>query len=171
MKQIQRNIELIRYRRFGPDLLLLDLIATTTAKANLTTTQSNSRSEITATQAGRYKTVSAVLGELEVDMVDRFEALRASLLALGDDVQERTLKNYIAFTRIKNFACIEFRTNASKILLYLKVSPDTLILEPGFTRDVSKTGHFGTGDLEVSLSKASDLDRALPLIVRSYENS
>lgn len=171
VKQIQRNIELIRYRRFGADLLMLDLIATASAKASSATTQTGLRSEPSAAQSGKYKTISAVLGELEPDMVDRYEALRASLLALGDDVQERTLKNYVAFTRIKNFACVEFRTNTSKILLYLKVRPDTITLEPGFTRDVSKTGHFGTGDLEVSLSKASDLDRALPLITRSYENS
>jgi hypothetical protein len=31
VKQIQRNIELIRYRRFGQDLLLLDLASASTA--------------------------------------------------------------------------------------------------------------------------------------------
>jgi hypothetical protein len=33
VKQIQRNIELIRYGRFGDDLLMLDLVATTSAKS------------------------------------------------------------------------------------------------------------------------------------------
>ena len=32
MKQMQRNIELIRYRRFGPGLLMLDLVAATSTK-------------------------------------------------------------------------------------------------------------------------------------------
>jgi hypothetical protein len=32
VKQIQRNIELIRYRRFGSDLLMLDLLAATSVK-------------------------------------------------------------------------------------------------------------------------------------------
>jgi predicted transport protein len=32
-------------------------------------------------------------------------------------------------------------------------------------------GHFGTGDLEITLSKPEDLERAMPLIKRSYENS
>jgi hypothetical protein len=32
VKQIQRNIELIRYRRFGAELLMLDLVATTSVK-------------------------------------------------------------------------------------------------------------------------------------------
>ena len=44
-------------------------------------------------------------------------------------------------------------------------------LEPGFTRDVSQVGHFGTGDLEITLSKSDDLERAKPLIQRSYDAS
>jgi predicted transport protein len=44
-------------------------------------------------------------------------------------------------------------------------------LEPGFTRDVSKVGHFGTGDLEITLTKTEDLERAMPLIKRSYDDS
>ena len=72
--------------------------------------------------------------------------------ALGDDVQERTLKNYFAFTRLKNFACIEIKPTARKILVYLKVDPTTIELQPGFTRNVSQIGHYGTGDLEVTLS-------------------
>ena len=32
VKQMQRNIELIRYRRFGPGLLMLDLVAATSTK-------------------------------------------------------------------------------------------------------------------------------------------
>jgi predicted transport protein len=53
----------------------------------------------------------------------------------------------------------------------LKVDPLSVTLEPGFTRDVSNIGHFGTGDLEITLSKPQDLERAMPLIKHSYENS
>src|SRR5262245_16204949 len=104
-------------------------------------------------------------------MLDRFEALRAYLTALGDDVQETVLRFYIAFKRIRNFACVEFRPMAEKILVYVKVDPSSLVLEPGFTRDVSDIGHYGTGDLEITLSKSEDLERAKPLIQRSYDDS
>jgi predicted transport protein len=60
---------------------------------------------------------------------------------------------------------------SAKILLFVKVDPTTIQLEPGFTRDVSNIGHFGTGDLEITLSKPEDLERAMPLIKRSYEKS
>ena len=75
------------------------------------------------------------------------------------------------FKRIKNFACVEFRPQASKILVYVKVDPDSVSLQEGFTRDVSNIGHYGTGDLEITLSTPDDLERAMPLIRRSYEVS
>ena len=171
VKQIQRNIELIRYRRFGSDLLMLDLLAATSAKAAPAVAVPASGVEGAGAMSGKYKTINSVMEELDAAMVDRFEALRASLLALGDDVQEATLRFYIAFKRIKNFACVEFRPTTAKILVFVKVDPATIPLEPGFTRDVTKVGHFGTGDLEITLTKAKDLERAMPLIKRSYADS
>jgi predicted transport protein len=167
VKQIQRNIELIRYRRFGPDLLMLDLVSANVASVGVIDAKS------TSGESGGVvsKPISAVFAELDSDMVDRFETLRAFLMALGDDVQETMLRKYIAFKRIKNFACVEFRPNTARILVFVKVDPSEVNLEAGFTRDVSQVGHYGTGDLEIMLSKPEDLERAKPLIQRSYEAS
>lgn len=169
VKQMQRNIELIRYRRFGTELLMLDLLTATSAKGALIV--DGSPGEGGGISSGVYKTISAVMGELDSAMTDRFEVLRAFLMALGDDVQETTLKFYVAFKRIKNFACVEFRPTTAKILVYVKVDPASVPLDPGFTRDVSNVGHYGTGDLEITLAKPEDLERAMPLIKRSYEES
>lgn len=170
VKQIQRNIELIRYRRFGSDLLMLDLVAATTAKGAVSVAKQSGAAEQGGSST-KYKTIGAVIEELDSDMLDRYEALRAYLVALGDDVQETTLRFYIAFKRIKNFACVEFRPTTGRIIVFVKVDPTLVTLEPGFTRDVSNVGHFGTGDLEITLSKRDDLEKALPLIKRSYEDS
>jgi predicted transport protein len=149
---------------------LLDLASATTAPPGITGVKPTA-----SLDAGgavyKYKTISTVIAELDEEMTDRFEALRAFLEALGDDVQETVLQFYVAFKRIKNFACVEFRPTAAKILVYVKVDPGDVPLEPGFTRDVSEVGHYGTGDLEISLSKPEDLERAKPLIQRSYEAS
>lgn len=167
VKQIQRNIELIRYRRFGPELLMLDLVAATSTKGLFVDTKT-SPGDGGASGGNKYKTIGTVMQELDPGMQDRFEALRAFMMALGDDVQETTLRFYIAFKRIKNFACVEFRPSTGKILMFVKVDPSTVQLAPGFTRDVSNLGHFGTGDLEITLSKAEDLEKAKPLIELSY---
>lgn len=170
VKQIQRNIELIRYRRFGDELLMLDLVSATAVKAVPKDTKPSGTAEPGGV-SGRNKTIGTVIEELDPGMRDRYETLRATLLALGDDVQETTLRFYIAFKRIKNFACVEFRPTTGRINVFVKVDPASITLEPGFTRDVSNVGHFGTGDLEITLSKPEDLERALPLIKRSYEDS
>ena len=167
VNQMQRNIELIRYRRFGSELLMLDLVAATSTNGAIIDAKV-SPADGGAGGGNKYKTIGTVLQELDPLMTDRFEALRAYMIALGDDVQETTLRFYIAFKRIKNFACVEFRPTTGKILMFVKVDPAAVQLEVGFTRDVSNVGHFGTGDLEITLSKAEDLERAKPLIELSY---
>jgi predicted transport protein len=57
------------------------------------------------------------------------------------------------------------------LLVYLKTDPESITLEPGFTRDMTKIGHFGTGDLEVAIGGRDDFERAQPLIVASYQAS
>jgi len=168
INQMNRNIELIRYRRFDADLLLLEL---------LTVTSGNNASSGTATvpqkgaQRGVYKTVSEYLASSDPALKDRFEAVRVHLSTLGDDVQEKTLKFYFAFRRIKNFACVEVRPQIGKILVYVKINPDTIDLVDGFTRDVRKVGHFGTGDLEITIGSDEDLEKAKPLFDASYQAS
>ena len=76
---------------------------------------------------------------------------------------------YLAYRRIKNFACVEVRPTLNQLKMFLKLDPDTVDLEEGFSRDVRKIGHFGTGDLELTIGSHDDLERAKPLILRSYE--
>lgn len=167
VNQMNRNIELIRYAKFGNDLLMLDLITASQARTAPATADYKAKSAA----AGSYRTVAAAMEDADPAMMDRFEALKAFLMALGDDVQMQMLKYYIAFKRIKNFACVEFYTREQKLVVTLKVDPDTLTIEPGFTRDVRSIGHIGTGDLELTIRADDDIEKAKPLLVRSYEAS
>lgn len=54
------------------------------------------------------------------------------------------------------------------VFLTLKLDPATVQLEEGFSRDVSKIGHWGTGDLELTLRSPGDFERAKALIERAY---
>jgi len=165
VKQMNRNIELIRYSKFGDDLLMLDLITASQAKTSF---QGGEPSK--AAQGGK-KNLASDLANADTVLLDRFEALKAFLLALGDDVQMQMLKYYIAFKRIKNFCCVQLYNHEKKLMLYVKVDPQTVTIEHGFTRDVSNVGHQGTGDLEITLKTDADFEKAKPLFVRSYEAS
>jgi len=167
VQQMNRNIELIRYKRFGDDLLLLELINAVSAGP-----ADDAKPQGTAGAAGHnYKTISETLETLQGPLLDLYEELRAYLNALGDDVQEKTLRFYVAFKRIKNFACVEVRPTRNLLLLFLKVDPDSIEPEEGFTRDVRNIGHFGTGDLEVTIASQADLEKAKALIQASYDAS
>lgn len=162
VQQINRNIELVRYKLYGKELLLLELVNATSADP---VAVGGPKGKAT------YKTASQALDEADEELRNRYEALRSYLLAMGNDVQEKTLKFYIAFKRIKNFACVELRNQVGHIHLFLKVDPSKVKLVKGFSRDVRKIGHFGTGELEITVRSDEDLEKAKEFIHMSYEAS
>lgn len=170
VEQINRNIELYQYKYYGEGLLLLDLVNASSVQSTEYVEEAES-----PTSSGKshrsQKTVMDYIEQSSAEVVDRYEALKSYLLALGDDVQMKILKNYIAFKRIKNFACVEVHPQTEKIVIYLKVNPDSIELEKGFSRDVRNIGHFGTGDLEITIFNDEDLDRAKQYIDKSYDVS
>ena len=161
--QIPRNIELLRYRRYGTDLLVLDLVNVSPAET------ASKRSRLADANKDRLHTQDASEPGPAHSVLDVWEALKAFLLALGDDIQMKELENYIAFRRLKNFACVKVRQ--SDLLLWTRLEPSSVELEEGFTRDVTNIGHHGTGSLEMRIQNTSDLERAKPLLLRSYQGS
>lgn len=47
----------------------------------------------------------------------------------------------------------------------------TVTYENGFSRDVTGIGHWGTGDVEVSMKNKNDLEKVKPLIERAYNEN
>jgi len=62
-----------------------------------------------------------------------------------------------------NLASVVFRPKHELILVYLRIAPDTISLEEGCSRDMRGIGHHGTGDVEVRISSAADLEKAGPI--------
>ena len=165
VQQINRNIELLRYRKYADELLLLELVNATSATVSFESCSANGREKTT------YKTVSDNIAQAKPAMRDLYEELCAYLLALGDDVQQKTLKYYIAFKRLKNFACVELYNQAESMVVHVKVDPDSVDLEnnKGLLRDKREVGHYGTGDLEIIIRSAADFEKAKEYLQRSYE--
>lgn len=162
IKQMNRNIELIRYRRFGDDLLMLELLTATTGTAVTKPTKFAKGQKTLAGQKEHNTIIAEAKGAHKV----LFESLTDFICSLGDDIQEKPLKLYIAFKRLKNFACVRFQKG--KIIVWVALNPDKEESIQGFTRDVRKIGHHGTGDWEITISSADDLARAKPLIEKAY---
>lgn len=162
VSQIGRNIELIRYRKFNLGIILLELVNATSIETVVTS------SDATHTKTPK---VSEMLNKLPVKIRKYYEELKSFIYTLGDDVQEKENKNYIAFKRLSNFACIEFHPNDQQIIIFTKVDPKSIQLEEGFSRDVTNLGHYGTGDLELRIDSIDDIAKAKPILQQSYEIS
>jgi len=161
VQQMNRNIELIRYRKFSPDLLLLELINAVTEKTNTGKAAGKSG------KATGDKPVAQALKEMTPQQRDLFASLEGYLISLGDDVQRKDLKLYVVYKRMRNFACVVIQKG--KFALQVSLNPDDVDLVEGFTRDMRGIGHWGTGDLEITLRNLADLERAKPLLRRAYE--
>lgn len=172
VKQINRNIELLRYRRFGDELLMIELVhAPTVAKAVGQAKPTLPADGVEPLSGDPYASqrIDYRIANASPALRDLYEAVSSYLMSLGDDVQVKELKQYIAFKRIKNFACVEVYPQANVVTCFLKVDPTTVTLEAGFTRDMRQVGHYGTGDLGVTLRTFDDFARAQSLFQRAYE--
>jgi predicted transport protein len=165
--QMNRNIELIRYRLYRKDLILFELVNAVTSDKPETMGGKKKK------EKKAYKTVSEFLAQADDDLKELFETVKNYLVSLGDDVQVKTMLFYFAFKRIKNFACLEIHPTAKKLLVFVKVDPESidLVNNKGFLRDVRKIGHFGTGDLEITISSKNDFEKSKSLFFKSYELS
>ncbi|CCK31987.1 hypothetical protein BN159_7608 [Streptomyces davaonensis JCM 4913] len=155
IREYRRCIDLVRYRFFGNDHFGLETVASVTGHSAATKRARRHAARLSAArrQGGAMAELAGAVDEV--------------LLGLGDGVTRVRRKQYVAYQRLRNFACV-CPPQQTKLLVYLKADPKGVDLVPGFTRDVTGLGHHGTGDLEVQLRTERDLERAQDLFRASY---
>ncbi|MEW9537559.1 DUF91 domain-containing protein [Agrobacterium radiobacter] len=176
VKQIARNIELIRYRKFGDDLLMIELVHAPKSARTIVpvagkaaTTDTTPKDESDESDPYWRNRMAYRLSQSSTELRDIYDAVQQFVLGLGDDVQVKELQQYTGFKRFKNFVCLQIYPQARCVVAYLKLDPSTVELEEAFSRDVKNIGHHGTGDLELSLKSMTDFEKAQPLFRRAYE--
>jgi predicted transport protein len=164
--QMNRNIELVRYRKYGEDYLMLEVVNAVSASSRVWEQETGANR--------KQKTVTELIKQTTGQLKSLYEELNTTLMEMGDDVHVKTLKYYVAYRRLKNFACVEIHPQNQSILVYTKVDPDSLDMESlgkDFVRDVRNIGHWGTGSLEIKIRDSQDLEKAKSLLIKSYELS
>lgn len=160
IKQMNRNVSLIRYKKFGDDLLMFEHInenvATAIPDTNSTTTKNKSAD----------KTFDEQLRTADDAIKTLYQDLTNYILSLGDDVSETHLKLYAAFKKMRNIVTVVVLRK--KLVLNLPINVTTVTFEEGFSRDVTNIGHWGCGAVELHLQNTADLEKAKPLIDRAY---
>lgn len=166
VNQMQRNIKLVRYRKFGEDLIAFEHINAPQVQPLIfedTTTKPIKKNN------WKDKDFNQYFSEAGEKSRNIYESVRNYILSLGDDISENHLKLYVAFKKAKNFVCAEVYQKG--VFLHLRLNPDTLELIPGFIEDVRDKGHWGTGDLRIILKTMDDFEKAIPIIERAYNEN
>ena len=174
VQQINRNVELIRYRLFGDDLLMLELVNAVTAtpvRAEAEAPVSQSIDDLACSKVRKDDSQQTRLEDAPEWLQALYEQVCGFIDSLGDEVQRKELKLYTAFRRLRNFACVQICSpqRDPHLRLYLDLLPAGVTPLDGITRDVTQIGHWGTGDLELTIRKSDDWEKAKSLVTRAYE--
>lgn len=164
VNQMQRNIKLVSYRKYNDDLILFEHLNTPVTKqiSENPVSESDTKNSSQKTHLEKLSAASDDLKNLYYSICDFIESL-------GDDIAQNQLKLYLAYKKIQNMICVEIYSK--QIILYLKLRPETVVLEKGFTRDMRSIGHYGTGDLQIIIKNQADFEKAKPLIIRAYNEA
>lgn len=138
-------------------------------KSNESITKVSSKSDIVQKVSDEVKvyTEDDHLKTTSDDVKELYNQLKERIYSLGDTVEIKPTKYYIAFKSNSNFADVHLQKSQIKIWLNLRIG--TLDDHNKITRDVSELGHWGNGDYEISLKPDDDLDYLMTLIRQSYQ--
>ncbi|GHC74455.1 DUF5655 domain-containing protein [Streptomyces violaceochromogenes] len=166
IEMIGRRIDLVGYRVFD-EVLTLQLVASVAGASST----ARGRTSNTPRPSGlsSAKSVQQYLDECPQELNDLYGDLDELLLSYSD-VHKETQLHYIAYRRIKNFATVRVQPRNQVLVVNLKLDPDTVELQGGFSRDVRGLGCLGIRDgVEVRIGSREDLDQASGLFRRSIE--
>ncbi len=161
IKQINRNVSLIRYKKYDNDLLLFELLNANTVAPLETENEKTNKKQLEKTFKEQYENAPTKFKTI-------FDELKDFALSLGDDVSENTLKLYMAFKKIKNFATMEIYQ--SNIRINFRLNPDKYYLTNSL-RDVRSIGHWGCGDLQLIIKSESEIELAKSLLQKAYDEN
>ncbi|MFD8916083.1 DUF5655 domain-containing protein [Streptomyces sp. NPDC059575] len=169
-QRLPERIDLVRYRVFEGGLLSLLLVDSSPGPPGAASSRRTRERETAVDSAPAISVATSPSGAGLVPecLRDLYAELDDALTAWGE-VEVAPLRHYIAYRRLVNIVSVIFRPKHQAILVYLRLDPDSVVLKEGFTRDMRGIGHLGTGDLEVRLASAADLEKAAPLIRRAFE--
>ena len=168
VNRIGANIELWIYRLYGEDLLYLEQIYAAPSPVPRQAKPASKTQEADEEQPAVYTLEDHLNGKPD-EIVALFQQLQARVFSLGDEIVEAVTKNYIAYKHGKNFC--EVWVQNRQLKLWLDITPEALQDPFGLARDVRQIGHWGTGDVEVTLKLAEKLDAVMNLIEQAYQQT
>jgi len=101
------------------------------------------------------------------EIQDLYIKLRQIILNLYPNIQIMPKKNYISFKAKTNFLDVQPQSRLLKCVINVRAGK---LKDPKkLARDISKLGHFGSGDYDFSIISLKDIEKFSDLIKQSYK--
>ncbi|HYX71382.1 MAG TPA: DUF5655 domain-containing protein, partial [Nitrososphaera sp.] len=166
-------IELWRYRLFTNNVLYLEVVFQKAVSTAPEMPVSDKNPVMVA--AGKKAAISKATGiyTFEQHIEGKSEKIKEMvfdikeyIMNLDSVMEEVPKKFYVAYKISQNIMCMEVKKQ--KIILYLKLNPKEIENLPDIARDVSEIGHYGTGDLQITVDSDEDVEVAKVYITLAY---
>jgi predicted transport protein len=168
------NIELWTYRKFSNGSIYFEeafkgspvVVQDSTGEKNPVMVEAGKKAAATKAQGGW--TFDQHLEGRPQEIKELALAGQEFILGLDPAIEEAPKKLYVAYRTTQNIVCMEVQKQ--KILFFLKLDPGKHPGPPHISRDMREIGHFGTGDLEVTVKTPEDFELLKPFIQKAYEH-
>lgn len=162
VKQIGGGIELWQYHRYSNGFLELEEVF---RSSDIRSTRYVSAKKAADRAPDPEYTYEAHAAKSNPELASIASDLREYLLGLNPSIAEVPVKLYVAYKLAKNVACVEFQKKRLAVFVKLDLSTTPL---PPIAKDMTNVGHYGTGNVEISLANSNDLEVAKDLIRAAY---
>ena len=166
------NIELWKYRLFRNDSLYLEEVFHNTkstsgnAAVNKNPVMVEAGRKAANVRATATYTFDEHLEGKPKHVRELIFSIREFVTDLDTAIEEVPKKFYVAYKASQNIVCMEAQNR--NIKLFLKLKPFDISEPPNSFRDVSKIGHYGTGDVEFTISTANEFEEVKKYIELAY---
>lgn len=163
------KIELLRYRIYGENILLVESENQKTIKISTSKIFDKNKKEKEITKLQKDYTIEMHLQVASKEIKDLFMQLKEMITSLDEAIIEEPKAKYIAYKLTTNFTDLVIKKNSIKASLNV---PSGKLNDPyKIARDMEnpkKIGHWGNGDYEVIIQNKEELLKLFELIKQSY---
>ncbi len=156
-------IELWEIKRFENEIFVINPVKKSQSAPSIKQVQTKEASTIgkVVEQIKVYTEEDHLAGKSE-EIIELYETYKHAILNLATDIDLFPKKLYIAFKKDKNLADIHVQQKGLKI--WINMHKEDLDDPKNITNDVSRKGHWGNGDYEVTVSDTQNLEYIMSLI-------
>ncbi|TMS40744.1 MAG: hypothetical protein FGO69_10410 [Methanobacterium sp.] len=160
-------IELWEVTKYKNDTVLFNQLKASKSSESITKVSSKNATVQKVSDEVKVYTEDDHLITTTDDIKELYDELKERIYNLGDTIEIKPTKYYIAFKSSTNFA--DFRIQKNQIKIWFNVRKGELDDPKNVTRDISNVGHWGNGDYEIKIKPGDDLDYLMTLFRQSYK--